>query len=101
MLGNSLEFEDALNNLSNCQHAWAIEATQRIKNGNVDPLALKVVFEQIMRAKEMDFEDCLRMEFAGTCSLAHKLDYRGIRESLTTHRKTNLCVLKLSCSPTN
>ncbi len=83
VLGNALTFHDALKNLRNCRHAWATEAIERMKKGNADPLALKVVFEQIMRAREMDFDDCLRMEFAATCSLAQKLDYRGIREPLT------------------
>ncbi len=83
MLGSALTFNDALKNLHNCRHAWATEAIQRMKKGNADPLALKVIFEQIMRAREMDFDDCLRMEFAATCSLTQKLDYRGTRESLT------------------
>ncbi len=78
MLGNALTFEDAISNLRKCPYDWATETIQRMKKGNADPLALKVIFEQIMKAKEMDFEDCLRMEFAASCALAQKLDYRGI-----------------------
>jgi len=60
---------------------WAAKTLASLKT--MSPTSLKVTFEQLRRGAELEFDDCMRLEFRMTQAVMHGHDfYEGIRSVL-------------------
>ena len=70
--------EEIVRELSGNEGEWARRALAAMKRNA--PTSLKVTFEQLRRGAELDFGDCMRMEYRLACHMATAHDFaEGIR----------------------
>ena len=74
--------EDIFEHLSDIDHDWAKQTLAVLKK--MSPMSLKVITEQLSRAKELEFDDCMLMEYRIACALSsYDSDfYEGVRAVL-------------------
>lgn len=79
---SELTVEDIFEHLSEIDHDWARETHAVLKK--MSPISLKVITEQLNRGGNLEFDDCLIMEYRIVCAIsAYDSDfYEGVRAVL-------------------
>ena len=73
--------EEILDRLDADESAWAVETAKTIRAKS--PTATKLAFRQIREGKNLDFDDCMRMEFRMVNRVVAGKDfYEGVRATI-------------------
>ena len=79
---NENTVEDIFDHLSIIDHVWAKETLAVLQK--MSPISLKVISEQLSQGVNLDFDDCMRMEYRIVCAISsYDSDfYEGVRAVL-------------------
>jgi enoyl-CoA hydratase/carnithine racemase len=74
--------EDIIDHLNDIDHDWAKQTNAVLKK--LSPISLKVIVEQLSRGKNLDFDQCIIMEFRIVSAISSYASdfYEGVRAVL-------------------